>query len=241
MRGWGVNKQANTNPRETAPELQIHDVVQVELGEALVEILLQHRSVCDEPSSRDENFLKPLPHDILAWVLTIWIHSDQCEMLHQTENTPKKKTKQTIQVKIPHWICDLIYKKGGWHLTEPVIESCCVSNFGPQGLQQLPVEAVPPREGLAVGEQEADRVVPREADVAVRPVGDVFHQPLDADQRGAVDMEGSTCQQDTTSDRWTECRHDIKWHIKDPRPLLHRTRMMWLSHFARLCGQFILL
>lgn len=119
----------------------------------------------------------------------------------------KHPKKQTIRVKISHWICDLkSIKKGGWYLTQPVIESCRVSDFGPQGLEQLPVEAVPPREGLAVGEQEADRVVPREADVAVRPVGDVFHQPLDADQRGAVDVEGSACQQkqqDTTSDRWT--------------------------------------
>lgn len=40
---------------------------------------------------------------------------------------------------------------------------------------------------------EADRVVPSEADVAVRSVGDVFHQPLNTDQRGAVDVEGCAC------------------------------------------------
>lgn len=60
----------------------------------------------------------------------------------------------------------------------------------------LPVETVPPEEGLALREPEADRVVPREADVAVRPVGDIFHQPLHTDESGAVDMEGSTCHQE---------------------------------------------
>lgn len=87
--------------------------------------------------------------------------------------------------------------KGRGYLTQPVIKACRVSDFGSKGLKKLPVEAVPSWEGLAVGEQEADRVVPREADVAVRPVGDVFHQPFNTDQSGAVDVEGGTCHQNS--------------------------------------------
>lgn len=82
-------------------------------------------------------------------------------------------------------------------ITQPVIKAFCVSYPGSQGLQQLPVEAVPPWEGLAVGEQEAHRVVPGEADVAVRPVGDVFHQPFNTNQRGGVDVQCCTWHRNT--------------------------------------------
>lgn len=77
-------------------------------------------------------------------------------------------------------------------MTAPVVEGDGVSHFVPERLQQLPVEAVPAREGLPVGEDEADRVVPGEADVAVRPVGHVLHQPLHTHQGRAVDVQRST-------------------------------------------------
>lgn len=57
------------------------------------------------------------------------------------------------------------------------------------------MDAVPARERPTGGEEEADRVVPGEADVAVRPVRDVLHQPVDAHQGGGVDVEGRTCCQ----------------------------------------------
>lgn len=82
---------------------------------------------------------------------------------------------------------------GAWCPTQPVVKACRVPDFGSEGLQELPVEAVPPGGGLARREQEADGIVPREADVAVRPVGDVFHQPLHADESRAVDVEGTAC------------------------------------------------
>lgn len=70
----------------------------------------------------------------------------------------------------------------------PVVKFRRVSYAGSEGPEQLPEEAVPAGERLPVGEQEADRVVPREADVTVGPVGDILHQPVHADQGRAVDV-----------------------------------------------------
>lgn len=72
----------------------------------------------------------------------------------------------------------------------PVIKARVVSYSGPERRQQLPVEAVPPGEGLAGREEEPDRVVPGETDVTVRSVGDVSNEPLDPNQSGSVDVEG---------------------------------------------------
>ena len=79
----------------------------------------------------------------------------------------------------------------------PLIKLGRVSCFGSEGLQQLPVEAVPAREGRSGGELEAYGSVPGEADVAVGSVGDVLHQPLHTHHRRAVDVKSSTCSTTT--------------------------------------------
>lgn len=114
------------------------------------------------------------------------------------------------------------------HPPKPIIEARGVSYLDPQGLQQLPVETVPPREGLALGEQEADRVVPREADVAVRPVRHVLHQPLGADQSRAVEVEGPTCHRDNS----TLTQNDA------PKPDHDINYFACLSVQVRVCGRF---
>lgn len=78
----GVNEQVYTNPGEAAPQLKVHDVVLVELLQAFVEVVLQDGGVGDETCSRDEGLLKLLPHHVLVWIFSIWILSEQSEVLH---------------------------------------------------------------------------------------------------------------------------------------------------------------
>lgn len=79
------NVGSERNLGEAAPKLQVHDVVQPELGQAPVDVVPEHRGVGDQPSCCDEGLLKLLPHHLLAGVLALRILGEQRQMLHQTK------------------------------------------------------------------------------------------------------------------------------------------------------------
>lgn len=76
------------NLGEAAPELQVHDVVQVEFGQTPVEVVAQHGGVGEQAGCRHESLLKLPPDHLLAAVLARRILGEQRQALHQTANTP---------------------------------------------------------------------------------------------------------------------------------------------------------
>lgn len=73
----------------------------------------------------------------------------------------------------------------------PVVQLCGVDPLGPQALQQHPGGAARQSRGRPGGEDEPDRPVDGEADVAVRPIGRILHEPLHICQGQVVDVERS--------------------------------------------------
>ena len=68
-------KVAVTSPylRKQSAHLHIHDVVPVELGQALEVIVSEDRGVGHQAPGCCEGQLKPLPHSILVWVHHLWV------------------------------------------------------------------------------------------------------------------------------------------------------------------------
>lgn len=58
---------------EESAQLQVHDVIQVELSEALVVIVPEDRRVSDQPPDGQEGLLKAAPHHVLTGIRHLWI------------------------------------------------------------------------------------------------------------------------------------------------------------------------
>lgn len=89
-----------TYPREPRPQLKIHDIVCIQLLQALVEIVLEHRGIANQSRSGSKSLFKPLPDDILAGVPSLWVCSEQGEIPHQTGQMPATEGGRERETKV---------------------------------------------------------------------------------------------------------------------------------------------
>lgn len=79
-----------------------------------------------------------------------------------------------------------------WTCESPIVQIRDVDQSGPEVLQQDPGGAERHSFGKLGGEEEPDRLVVGEADVAMRPIGHVLYKPLHVCHGEVMDMERSS-------------------------------------------------
>lgn len=122
---------------EQSPQLQVHDVVQVELSEAPVVVLSEHRSICDQTDDGEEGLFEPVPDHVLVGVRHIWILSGEDRQVgHDAVCVDRKRLEWTR-----------VSTRLGTS-APPVVQICGVCQPGPQSLQQDPGGAKRPSFGL---------------------------------------------------------------------------------------------